>query len=129
VTEIWFIWFLQSVSFVWFDERERQDSPAHQIDRLRIPPPLTQGPDKTAVIARCEHGWMDLGHSGGKSWGNKNETGYFSGVFRGRPRGRKVDKLSEPDAIWACHSGEPTAREELHAPAIVHSLTRNPYCS
>lgn len=27
VAGIWFIWFLRSVSFVWFDERERQDSP------------------------------------------------------------------------------------------------------
>jgi hypothetical protein len=28
----WFIWFIRSVSFVWFDERERQDRLAHQID-------------------------------------------------------------------------------------------------
>ncbi len=34
VAGIWSIWFLRSVSCVWFDERERQDSPAHQIDRL-----------------------------------------------------------------------------------------------
>jgi len=26
--------------------------------------------------------------------------GYFSEVFRGRPCGRKVDKISETDAIW-----------------------------
>ena len=60
---------------------------------------------------------------------NKKGTGYFSGMFRGRPRGRKVGKILETDAIWACHSGEPTAREERHALAIVHSLTTNPYCS
>jgi hypothetical protein len=30
----WFIWFLRSVSCVWFNEPERQDRPAHQIDRL-----------------------------------------------------------------------------------------------
>ena len=30
----WFIWFLWSISFVWIDERERQDRPAHQIDCL-----------------------------------------------------------------------------------------------
>jgi hypothetical protein len=60
---------------------------------------------------------------------NKNGTGYFSEVVRGRPRGRKVDKISDTDAIWACHSGEPTAREERHARAIVHSPTTNPYCS
>ncbi len=30
----WFIWFLQPVSCVWFDERERQDRLAHQIDYL-----------------------------------------------------------------------------------------------
>ena len=34
VAGIWFIWFLRSVSFVWFDERERQDRPAHQLDCL-----------------------------------------------------------------------------------------------
>ena len=28
----WFIWFLWSVSFVWFDERERLERPAHQIN-------------------------------------------------------------------------------------------------
>jgi hypothetical protein len=33
-------------------------------------------------------------------------------VFRGRPRGHKVDKIVETDAIWACHSGEPNAHEE-----------------
>jgi len=42
VAGIWFIWFLRSASFVWFDERERQDRPAHQIDHLCIPPSLTQ---------------------------------------------------------------------------------------
>jgi len=31
VAGIWFIGFLRSVSFVWFDEREKQDSPAHQL--------------------------------------------------------------------------------------------------
>ncbi len=35
----------------------------------------------------------------------------------------------ETDAIWACHSGEPIAREERHALAIVRSLRINPYCS
>jgi hypothetical protein len=34
VTGIWSIWILRSVSFVWFDERERQERPAHQIDCL-----------------------------------------------------------------------------------------------
>jgi len=34
VAGIWFIWFFRSVSCVWFDERERQDRPAHRIDRL-----------------------------------------------------------------------------------------------
>ena len=34
----------------------------------------------------------------------------FSEVFRGRPRGRTVDKIVETDAIRACHSGEPIAR-------------------
>ena len=42
VAGIWFIRFLRSASFVWFDERERQDRLAHQIDHLCIPPPLTQ---------------------------------------------------------------------------------------
>jgi hypothetical protein len=42
---------------------------------------------------------------------------------------RKVDKISETDAIWACHSGEPIAREEWHALAIVRSLRTIPYCS
>ncbi len=42
VAGIWFIWFLRSVSFVWFDERERQDRPAHPGDCLRIAPPLPQ---------------------------------------------------------------------------------------
>ena len=60
---------------------------------------------------------------------NKNGTGYFSGLFRGRPCVRKVDKISETAAIWACHSGEPTACEERHARAIVRSLTTNPYSS
>jgi hypothetical protein len=55
--------------------------------------------------------------------------GYFLGVFRGRPCGRTVDKLSETDPIWACHASEPTACEERHAWAIVPSLTTNPYCS
>jgi hypothetical protein len=32
VAGIWSIWFLRSISFVWFDERERQDRPAHRID-------------------------------------------------------------------------------------------------
>ena len=58
-----------------------------------------------------------------------DQTDYFSGVFRGRSRGRKVDKISETDAIWACHTGEPTACEERQALAIVYSLTTNPYCS
>ena len=53
----------------------------------------------------------------------------FAEVFCGRPCGRKVDKISETDAIWACHSGKPIAREERRALAIVHSLTTNPYCS
>jgi len=30
----WRIWLLRSVACVWFDERERTDRPAHQIDRL-----------------------------------------------------------------------------------------------
>jgi hypothetical protein len=30
----WSIWFPWSFSCVWFDEPERQDRPAHQIDRL-----------------------------------------------------------------------------------------------
>ena len=60
---------------------------------------------------------------------NKKGEGYFSDVVRGRPRGRKVEKISETDAIWDCHSGEPIAREEWHALAIVHSLTTNPYGS
>ena len=30
----WCIWFLRSVSCVWFDERERPARPAHQLDRL-----------------------------------------------------------------------------------------------
>jgi hypothetical protein len=34
VAGIWSIWFLWSVSFDWFDEPERQDRPAHQIDCL-----------------------------------------------------------------------------------------------
>ncbi len=42
---------------------------------------------------------------------------------------RKVEKISETDAIWACHTGEPIAREERHALAIVHSPMKNPYCS
>ena len=61
--------------------------------------------------------------------GNKNGIDYFSGVFRGRPHGLTVDTISETDAIGACHSGEPTAHEERHARAIVHSLTTNPYGS
>ena len=60
---------------------------------------------------------------------NRASSGYFSEVFRGRPRGRKVDKISGTDASWACHSGDPTASEERHALANVHSLTTNPYCS
>src|SRR5438552_3318432 len=28
----WFIWSSWSVRFIWFDERERQNRPAHQID-------------------------------------------------------------------------------------------------
>lgn len=32
VAGIWFIWLPWSISFVWFDERERQVQPAHQID-------------------------------------------------------------------------------------------------
>jgi hypothetical protein len=43
--------------------------------------------------------------------------------------GRKVDKILEADAIWACHSDESTAHEERHALAIGRSLTTNPYCS
>ena len=31
---IWFIWFFRSISFVRFDEQERQDRPAHQTNRL-----------------------------------------------------------------------------------------------
>jgi len=38
---IWFIWFVWSVSFGWFDERERQDRPA--LDR----PPLNRSPPHT----------------------------------------------------------------------------------
>jgi len=34
VAGIGFTWFLRSVSCVWFDERERLDRPAHQIDCL-----------------------------------------------------------------------------------------------
>jgi hypothetical protein len=45
-----------------------------------------------------------------KKNGGKNGKGYFSEVVRGRPRGRKVGKILETDAIWACHSGEPIAR-------------------
>jgi hypothetical protein len=30
VAGISFIWFLRAVSFVWFDERERQDTPAKE---------------------------------------------------------------------------------------------------
>jgi hypothetical protein len=48
---------------------------------------------------------------------------------RDDPRGRTVAKISDTDAIWACHSGEPIAREERYAPAIVRSLTTNPYSS
>ena len=33
VAGIWFIWSHWSVSFVWFDERERQDRPALRINR------------------------------------------------------------------------------------------------
>jgi hypothetical protein len=40
-----------------------------------------------------------------------------------------VDKILETDAIWACHSGEPIAREEWHALAIARWLTTNLYCS
>jgi tetrahydromethanopterin S-methyltransferase subunit F len=36
VAGIWFIGFLRSVSFVWFDERERQDRPARQIADLGL---------------------------------------------------------------------------------------------
>ena len=61
----------------------------------------------------------------GKRKGDSN----FSGVFRGRLHGRKVGAISDTDAIWTCHSGEATAREERHARAIGHSLTTNPYCS
>ena len=42
VAGIRFIRFFRSASFVWFDERERQDRLAHQIDHLCISPPLTQ---------------------------------------------------------------------------------------
>jgi hypothetical protein len=42
VEGIWFIRFLRSASFVWFDERERHDRLVHQIDHLCISPPLTQ---------------------------------------------------------------------------------------
>ena len=58
----------------------------------------------------------------------KNRIGYF-GVFRGRPRGHKVDTISDADTIWACDSGKATAREARHARAIGHSLPTNPYCS
>ena len=34
VAGIWCIWFLRFLSIEWFDERERQDGPAHQLDRL-----------------------------------------------------------------------------------------------
>jgi hypothetical protein len=34
VAGIWSIWFLRSVSCVWFDERERQDRPSYQLDCL-----------------------------------------------------------------------------------------------
>jgi hypothetical protein len=34
VAEIWSVWSRWSISFVWFDEPERQDRPAHQIDCL-----------------------------------------------------------------------------------------------
>ena len=30
----WFIWSFRFFWFIWFDERERQDSPAYQIDGL-----------------------------------------------------------------------------------------------
>lgn len=33
-------------------------------------------------------------------------------MFRGRLRRRKAGKIAEANAIWACRSGEPTAREE-----------------
>lgn len=42
---------------------------------------------------------------------------------------RKTEKIAETDAIWACHPGQPTAREERHALALVRSLTTNPYYS
>ena len=32
IWSIWFVWFFWSDSFVWFEEQERQDRPAHQID-------------------------------------------------------------------------------------------------
>src|SRR5215831_18774007 len=50
-------------------------------------------------------------------------------IVVGRPCGRKRSKRSETDPTWASDPGEPTAREERHPLAIVHSLTRNPYCS
>ena len=37
-----------------------------------------------------------------------------------------MDKVSKTDASRARRSGTPTAREERHAPALVHSLTRKP---
>ncbi len=40
---------LRTVSCVWFDERERQDSPAYQIDCLC--PPLTSYNAPTSFIA------------------------------------------------------------------------------
>jgi delta-aminolevulinic acid dehydratase/porphobilinogen synthase len=39
VAGIWSIWFLRSISFVWFDERERQDRPAHRMTTPESPSP------------------------------------------------------------------------------------------
>ena len=63
--------------------------------RLFPQPPLTQGFLKTAE--------------------QEKQDRLFSGVFRDRPRGRKVDTISDTDAIWACDSGEAPAREARYA--------------
>ena len=47
----WFIWCLRSVSCVWFDEREGQDRPAHQIN----------GPE--SLFAVCSDSPFNIEHS------------------------------------------------------------------
>ena len=51
VAGIWFIRFLRSVSCVWFDEREKEDRPAYQIDCLRIAlPSHSEGPGRSKKV-------------------------------------------------------------------------------